>query len=249
MEGRVTTDHLKTILSFPFQDERWVSKLLVACLWVFLGFIPVLPYVLLLGYGALIILKVVEEGEPSLPAWDDLTRIFNHGFRLFGVGFVYSLPFLLLMVLGYGVMILSVLTLESSLISEGASVASILVSYLVGFGLIGLGVLLAFITSVFLPVAGCHAVVERDFGAGFRFKEWWSIFRANWDGFLISFLLLFGGGMVAYYASQFLIFTVVLCCLYPFVMGALSVYFLIVGSALFAQAYRVGREEVAAAAA
>lgn len=246
MEDQVTTDHLKTIITFPFQDERWVSKLLIACVWVFLGFIPVLPYILLLGYVALIILKVVEEGRPALPEWDDLSRIFNHGFRLFGVGFVYSLPFLLLMVLGYGVMILSVFSVESNLVSEGAGFVSILASYLVGFGLIGLGVLLAFVTSVFLPIAGCHAVVERDFSAGFRFKEWWPIFRANWDGFLISFVLLFGGGMVAYYATQFLVFTVVLCCLYPIVMGVLSVYFLIIGAALFAQAYRTGRKEVAA---
>jgi hypothetical protein len=54
--------------------------------------------------------------------------------------------------------------------------------------------------------------------------------------------------MVAYYAAQFLVFTVVLCCLYPIVIGVLSVYFLIVGGALFAQAYRVGREEVTASA-
>ncbi|MFO8035944.1 MAG: DUF4013 domain-containing protein [Anaerolineales bacterium] len=249
MEGRVTTDHLKTIIIFPFQDERWVSKLLVACVWVFLGFIPVLPYILLLGYVALIILEVVEEGEPALPAWDDLSRIFTHGSRLFGVGFVFFLPFLLLMVLGYGVMILSIFSMESNLISEGVGIFSVLGSYLAGFGLIGLGVLLAFGTSVFLPVAGCHAVVERDFSAGFRFKEWWPIFRANWDGFLISFVLLFGGGMVAYYATQFLVFTVVLCCLYPIVMGVLSVYLLIVGAALFAQAYRTGREEVTVAAA
>jgi hypothetical protein len=244
----MTTDQLKTIISFPFQDERWVSKLLIACVWVFLGFIPVLPYLLLLGYVALIILEVVEEGKPSLPEWDDLSRIFTHGFRLFGVGFVYSLPFLLLMVLGYGVMILSIFTVESSVVSEGVGFLSVLGSYLVGFGLIGLGVLLAFGTSVFLPIAGCHAVVEGEFAAGFRFREWWPIFRANWDGFLISFVLLFGGGMVAYYAAQFLVFTVVLCCLYPIVIGVLSVYFLIVGGALFAQAYRVGREEVTASA-
>lgn len=244
MEETVTTDRLKTMISFPFQDERWVGKLLLASVWVFLSFIPVLPQALLLGYVALIILQVVETGEPSLPAWDDFSRIFRHGLRLFGLGFVYLLPVILLVLIGYGAMILSVFTLDSSAVPEGAAVASVIISYLVGFGLMGIGALLGFGISLFLPVAGCHVVVEDEFAAGFRFKEWWPIFRANWDGFLVSFLLLFGGGMLAYYASQFLIFTVVLCCFYPLIIGFLGAYFQIVGGALFGRAYREGREKL-----
>lgn len=242
-----TTQELKKVLSFPFEDERWVNKLLITCLLVILSFIPVLPYVLLLGYMALIILKVVEEDELVLPEWSDMSELFNHGLRLFGVGFVYTLPIFGMIIVGYLAMIMPIFTMVSEVMAEGVGVALVILGYIAGFGLIGIGVLLSFAIGIVLPVAGCHAVVERDFSAGFRFKEWWKIFKANWDGFLIAFLLIFGGSMVAYYISQFFVLTVVLCCLYPFLLIALSAYMMIVGSAFFAQAYRQGREAVQSA--
>jgi hypothetical protein len=46
--------------------------------------------------------------------------------------------------------------------------------------------------------------------------------------------------MTAYYGSQMLILTVVLCCLYPLVLSLIGAYLSIVSSALFANAYRDG---------
>lgn len=249
MSEKITTDVLKTYFSFPFQDERWVGKFAVAAVLVFVGFIPFIPHIMLAGYVALLMIDVVEEDKLALPSWDDLGQIFTHGIRLFGVGFVYWLPAILLFVIGYFSMLLPVITMESELVPHGPGLVSLIGGYILGFGMMGVGGVLSFAMAIFLPAAGVHTVVEREFKAGFRFKEWWAIFRANWDGFLLSTLLVFGGGMLAYYASQILVLTVILCCLYPLVLGALGAYLMLVGGALFAHAYREGREELEAASA
>lgn len=248
MAETLTTDQLKTVFSFPFREEGWQGKLAVAAALLLFGFIPFIPYIFIAGYTALIIQKVVETDELSLPDWGDLSRIFRHGVRLFGVGFVYSLPVLMLFGVGYASMFLPIFTMEMGFLPEDAGFVSVLGGYALGFILMGIAGVLFFAMAIFLPAATTHSVIEEDFGAAFRFKEWWPIFRANWEGFLISFLLLFGGGMIAYYASQILVFTIILCCLYPVVISALGAYLMIVGSVLFARAYREGRNEVEAAA-
>lgn len=248
MPENLTTDKLKEVFSFPFQEKGWERKLAVAAVLLLFGFIPFIPYIFVSGYVALIMRNVVETDEMSLPEWSDLSRIFRHGVRLVGVGYMYTLPVLILFLVGYGSMFLPVVTMEMGVLPENTGFVSVLGGYAVGFILMGLAGVLSFVTAVFLPAASTHAVVEEDFGAAFRFKEWWPIFRANWEGFLISFLLLFGGGMMAYYASQILVFTIILCCLYPLVISALGAYLMIVGSVLFARAYREGRSEVEEAA-
>ena len=98
------------ILAFPFQDQNWVKKFLIASLLVFFSFIPVIPVVLLLGYSAEIIrLIVIENESPSLPEWDDLSNYFNGGIRLFGISAIYMIPATLLIGIGYFSMFLPVI--------------------------------------------------------------------------------------------------------------------------------------------
>jgi hypothetical protein len=79
-----------------------------------------------------------------------------------------------------------------------------------------------------------------DFSAAFNIKYLWKLFKANWSGFLIAFLIIIGGSIILYYGSYFLVLTVILCLLYPFVISAMTAYLGLVGSALFAEAYRRG---------
>lgn len=242
MASTSSTRHLKEVFSYPFQDPDWVGKLVIASLLILFSFIPFFPHVLLLGYVAVLVIQVVEEGDLVLPAWGDLGDLFGHGLRLFGVTFVYTLPVIALFILGYVAILLPVFTMETRLIPEGSWILTMIGGYIFGLGMMGISMLLGLGVGIILPMAGCHAVVERDFGAAFRFSEWWAILRANWDGFLISYLLFLGGLVAVYYATQFLILTVILCCLYPFVIVALSAYLMVVGGALFGRAYREGRE-------
>ena len=228
-------------LVYPFEENNWVMKITIASLLILVSFIPVFPVVLLLGYLAEIIRRIVlEQQSPSLPEWDDLSAYFQTGFRLFVAGAVYMIPATILIVIGYAGMILPVVLIDTGLLGEGEMVGLLIAGYLVGFGLMGIGAMISMVTGVILPVAGTHVVVQEDLGAAFRFGEIWKIFRSNWAEFMIAFLILIGGAVVLYYASYFLVVTVILCCLYPFAMCYIAAYLSFVGAALFGEAYRVG---------
>ena len=214
---------LAQILTFPFQDQAWLKKFLIASLLVFFSFIPVIPIVLLLGYAAEIIRRIaVDHESPSMPEWDDLSSYFNEGIRLFGVGAVYMVPATLLFVIGYVGMFIPVLLVDIGGMTETEAVFFIITGYLVGFGMMGIGGMVFLLTGLILPIAGTHAVVTGDFKSAFKFRELWSLFKANGGGFVVVFLILIGAAAVLYYGAYFLAATVVLCCLYPFALSFIS---------------------------
>ena len=227
------------ILTFPFQDQDWQKKILITSLLVFFSFIPVIPLVLLLGYAAEIIRRVaVDHESPSLPEWDDLSVYFTEGFRLFGVSLVYMIPATLLIGIGYLLMFIPVFLTEIGGMTETEAIGFIIAGYLAGFGLMGIGTMVSMLTGLILPLAGTHAVVSGDFKSAFKFKEIWSIFKANWGGFVIAFLILIGTAIVFYFGTYFLTATVILCCLFPFVLCFMSAYLLLIGAGFFGDAYR-----------
>jgi hypothetical protein len=245
MAKQKLTSDISQVLAFPFKDEKWLSKVAVSSVLIFFSFIPVLPVVLFLGYLAEIIRRIaVDQESPSLPEWDDLNNYFQNGFRLFGAGAVYMLPSTLFMVIGYIGMFVPVVIAELGSLTEIEAMNYLMVGYLAGFGFIGIGVMLSMVTGVILPIAGSHVAVKGEFAAAFRFKEIWQIFKANWSGFLVAFLIIIGGSVVLYYGSYFLIATVILCFLYPFALCGMSAYLGLIGAALFGEAYRDGRERL-----
>jgi len=236
---------LAQILTFPFQDQDWLKKFLIASLLVLFSFIPVIPLVLLLGYAAEIIRRIaVDHESPSLPEWDDLSLYFNEGIRLFGVGAVYMVPATLLFVIGYVGMFIPVLLVEIGGMTETEAVFFIITGYLVGFGMMGIGAMVFLLTGLILPIAGTHAVVTGDFKSAFKFRELWSLFKANGGGFVVVFLILIGAAVVLYYGAYFLAATVVLCCLYPFALSFISAYLLLIGAGYFGNAYQAASENL-----
>jgi len=233
------------ILTFPFKDEEWLKKIFIASLLVIFSFIPVVPLVLLLGYGAEIMRRIVVDQEaPSLPEWDDFSSYFNQGLRLFGVGVVFMLPAILLIGVGYLGFMIPVFLIEFGGMSEMEAMGIMVFGYMAGFGLMSIGALISMFTGVILPIAGAHAVINEEFQAAFKFKEIWEIFKANWGGFVIAFLILFGTAMVLYYGAYFLAATLILCCLYPFALSFMSAYLLIIGAGFFGDAYRIAVEKL-----
>jgi hypothetical protein len=147
---------------------------------------------------------------------------------------------------GYLGMLIPVFLLEFNMLSEFQASMYMIVGYLAGFGLMGVGAMIAMVTGLLLPVAGIHLVVEDDFSAAFKFKQIWGIFKANWSGFLVAFLIIIGASIFLYYGSYFILATVILCCLYPFVLSFMSAYLGVVGVALFGDAYRVSIQNLPA---
>jgi hypothetical protein len=252
MTTNLTSDWIRSLLGFPFREARWREKLLSASLVAFAGFIiPILPWAALYGYFAQVARPILRTGaEPSLPDWDDWSRLLVDGFRLLGVGVVFFLPLMVLFIVSYvgmiGPAVAAGILGESGRVSDRVPVLLMALGSLGGFALFGLTMLFGLAASMVLPPAAMHVIAHEQFAAAFRLREWWLILRANLSGFLIAFALLYGLSFVAGLAIQILYFTIVLCCLMPFVLAAFSAYFTVVSAALFAQTYRAGVQRLGA---
>jgi len=156
------------------------------------------------------------------------------------------IPSTLIIVVGYGLVVgfgglfVPIMLMDTGAVSEVEGMILMIAGNLTGLGLMGIGVMVSMVVGVILPIAGSHTVVKKDFAAAFKFGEIWSIYKANWSGFLVAFLIIIGGSTILFFGSYFLVLTVVLCCFYPFALSIVAAYLALVGSALIADAYRVG---------
>lgn len=78
--------------SFVFEDERWVSKVLIGGL---LSIVPILNFVVL-GYSLKTAQNVAQGNPRPLPEWDDFGGHFMRGLHWLVVYLVYLLPALIL---------------------------------------------------------------------------------------------------------------------------------------------------------
>lgn len=240
MSKSYTTDHLKEVFAFPFRDDRWINKFLIAIGLSLISFL-LLPFFFLLGYTYEVMRRIIVDREaPSLPEWDDWGTFFTNGFKLFVLSMIYSLPGMILM---YVPMFLFMFGIE---ILETTSPDSLLP--LIGMPVIflgwGFGMAFIFVSMLIAVVASSHMVAHDEFGAAFRFREMWPIFKKNVAGYLIGFVILMGIHMLVMMVSQVLIYSIILCCLYPVVLLVYQVYLMLIGSAFFSQAYVEGVERL-----
>ncbi len=237
----ITTESIKSILTFPFEDEKWKTKLLLGTLLSFAG-VVIFPYWYVLGYFYEIMRQIIVDREsPSLPEWDNWEQLLKNGFRIFGVSFIYSFPSLLFIVVPQ-IAMLFVAPMSESGGPEEAYFS--LVSMPILMGSMGIGMTLALISTFFMTVAVGHMVAKDEFAAAFRVKEWWPILRKNIVGYILSIVLVTGVYWLVSFASQLLILTIVLCVVYPLALTFATIYVCIIGAVLFAQAYVEGVQDL-----
>jgi len=250
-----TTDNLKELLAFPFQDQDWKNKLLIGSLIVFAGFaIPLIPFIFLYGYMMQIMHHIIaEKGKPFLPKWDDWGKLFIDGVKLLGVVLVYMLPVIILMMIGsFIIFLLPMLGIPVAIIggeenpeAAGAIMGILgIVSMIAFFIIMGISIIYGLAIGIVLPATMGHVAATGDFGAAFRLKEWWAIFKANVGGFLLAYLIVFAVSMVLNSLLMFLYCTIILCCIAPLLTAPITLYTLIISGALFGEAYRDGIQKV-----
>ena len=249
MTTSFTSNDLQALVKFPFEDPQWKSKLGIGSLVMLSGFIiPVVPILFLYGYCAQIMRNIiVERKEPFLPEWDDWGELFIDGLKIFGITIIYSLPFILLMIMGYVVMfstmMLPALTYNPDSGSNPGGFFPV-IGMVIFFGTFGAGMLLMLAISLVLPVTVGHTIATDEFAAAFRVHEWWAIFKANIAGFLIAYIILAGFWIALTVVLQIFYITIVLCCLVPFIIVIAYLYMIIIGSVMFGQAYRDGVDKL-----
>jgi Protein of unknown function (DUF4013) len=109
-----------------------------------------------------------------------------------------------------------------------------------GMALFGIGMFFSIVLWVFLPPALAHVIAKDSFAAGFQFRDWWKVFRANIGGFILSMVIAGGLYMALMLVMQIIYMTIILCVLLPFLIAFISAYLTIIIFTLFAQAYREG---------
>ncbi|GAB4489512.1 MAG: hypothetical protein Fur0016_06740 [Anaerolineales bacterium] len=232
---------LKHLFYFPIENSEARKNFLIGGLLILASLIiPILPYLIALGYAMRIMRQVIAGEQPRMIAWDDWEGMLKDGLKLFGVRFVYSLPLLLVLL---PVMLVFLVTpfLAAVLENENIFFLSFLVFPVFIICLLPFSLVFALI----IPAPEAHVTATQEFSAGFRVKEWWPIFRKNIGGFLVAFLVIYGAGIVVSIAFQIIFLTIILACLTPILLPGFSFYLLLVQQVLFAQAYREGREKFA----
>jgi hypothetical protein len=169
---------------FVFEDEKWVTKLLIGAAILGLGFvlswmllIPlILAYILLGGYGVEIVRQVMRGELDKLPEWDDWGALLRDGLMVLIISIVYALPLIIVSVC---------MGIPIGIFAEDAEALSSLFSLALGC----FSFLYAIAISIVLPAAVAFYAAEDDLGAAFRFGEVFALVRDNVATYLVTFVL------------------------------------------------------------
>lgn len=172
--------------SFVFEDQNWVKKLAVAGL---ITCIPIVGFMYLLGWGLEITRQLIRRESVLLPD-TDFSKYLIRGLKAFVIGFVYSIPSLILQI---PTQISNYLTTTSASFDDGSgAVAGSLYVVILCASLLNLvySLLLMFV----MPAAyNLFLVNEEEISAGFRLGEIFAMIKKV----PVAFLLVLIGTIIA----------------------------------------------------
>ena len=254
MAQTFTSQELQDLAVFPFKQSDWQKKFVIGSLVAIAGYLLVVPFVFLYGHGVELMRRVIEaDAEPFIPEWDDWGKIFSDGIKPVGVGFIYMLPLFLLMICGYALFFSSIFVPALAAETSGGDPGALGIIPAFGFvgftGMIFAVMVLGLAVGAILPVVIAHVVATDDFAAGFHFAEIWRIFKANWGGFLLTYVIVMVFSFMLSFVFQLLYLTIIGCCFLPFLIPVFGYYMTLIYAVLFGRAYRAAIEELEAVAA
>jgi hypothetical protein len=181
--------------SFVFEDDRWITKILIAAAilavgWVFvwLAGIPLLlAFLLVAGYQVEITRRVVRGVTPVLPEWDGWGRLLAEGVKFTVIGLVYALPAIIVGIC---------LGIPISLLGENASGDPTWVSWVFGGPLACLSILWGIFVALVLPAAVAFYVANDDLAAAFRFGEVVRFTYKNLTTYIVTAIMSWVAGLI-----------------------------------------------------
>jgi len=259
MASTVSLDGVKKAVFFPFQGKSWGVKILIGVALFFANFL-VVPLLFVMGYSAQVMKRIiVKDEDPEMPEWNDWGTLLLDGLKLYGAVLIYELPSLILIIGGYflGMALnigFSLATVPIMANSSDPSAVPILPFFGGMAGMFGgmavamFGIVLSFVSMVFIPPAVGNMIAKGEFSAAFRVREWWPVMKANVSGYVLTIVIAMGLFSVMYILIMVLYMTIVLCFLLPVVLGIVGFITSTITYALYAIAYRDGVHKLAAAA-
>jgi hypothetical protein len=172
--------------SYVFEDESWVSKVLIGGL---VSLIPVIGSIVVSGYGYKVAQNVARGVERPLPDWNDFGDALMRGLIGLVISLVYSLPVVLLGI------VFAVVTAGAAAASRGerggAAVAGLSVC------LIPLILILGLICGAASLSAIARYLATDDFGQAFKFGEVFANLRNHIGVWVMLLLVAILAGLVA----------------------------------------------------
>ncbi len=205
--------------SFPFQDEKWIEKIVIAAV---ISIIPIVGWFALLGWSIEIGRRVINGDDEVLADWSDFGGLLTLGFKAWIAALVFSIP---LIVVWIPVGIFSGLVGSTDGDAAGAVIS------LVSFCMICLTFTYSIALLFAIPVSyGRLAATDGQLSESLNFRELWNIVRNAPGAYLIVLL----GYLVA---STIASLGTILCLVGVFLTTA---YSLAVEGHLLGQAYLEG---------
>ncbi len=171
--------------SFVFEDSDWFKKIAIMAL---VALIPVLGQLVLMGWGAEIVRRVVRGADVPIPELDFGAQL-SDGFKLFVVSLVYSLPIIVIaLVMG---IVMGIAT--SVLDSDTAQTVSMISSICFGLVNVVIGILIAFL----VPAAFANFAVKGNISDGLRIGEVFGLVKNNLSAYLLVFIGIIVASFVA----------------------------------------------------
>jgi len=246
MSEKTTLGGLKRFFKFPFEGPDWQKRFVIgAALVLVSSFIPVIPLIFVGGYVVQVMRRVIEGQALELPEWGDWGKLGVDGLRYGVVSLAYMLPGFLVYFGGMGIYMLASMLLPMSMqmMDHGRGNFAVIplffvVSMVILFVSIFLGMILTLLGAIPLPAALAHFVAKDQVGAAFRFREWWPLLWRNKLGYFIAWVLCGGLIGILYYGIMVLYSTMVLCLLIPVLSAPLLFYLALVCAAVFGETYR-----------
>ena len=197
--------------SLPFKDPSWVSKFVIAGLFMLLCLLGIgIPVIV--GYLIQVTQRVIRREEPALPEWSDIGVKFVLGFKYCVVYFIYLIPVFLLMIPVIG------LAVATSTTDAPEMVGVLSIIYIFGFTLLVIPYSLL-LTAIFPIVAYRFALREKISDAidlGRIFKD----FRVNWQNTAVVALIAIGIQSFAFIGILFFLIGVFFTVFYVYLVSA-----------------------------
>lgn len=170
---------------YVFEDESWVSKVLIGGL-IFL--IPLIGQLVVMGYSYKVAQNVARGVARPLPEWSEFGDALVRGFMGAIITLVYVLPVILLAI------IMAVVGAGAAAADRngrgGAAIASL------SLCLVPLIVILAIVCTVAALGAIARYLATDDFGQAFKFAEVLASLRSNLGAWVMLLLLSILAGIV-----------------------------------------------------
>jgi hypothetical protein len=207
--------------SFPFQDEKWIEKIVIAAV---ISLIPIVGWFALLGWSIEIGRRVINGEEQVLADWTDFGGLLTLGFKAWLATLVFSIP---LIIVWIPVGILA--AVAGSIDGDAGAVIVSLVSLCV----VGLTFIYSIALLFALPASYGRLASTDGLGDALNFRELWKLVSNAPSAYLIVLLGYIVAGFIASLGS-------ILCLVGVFLTTA---YALAVEGHLLGQAYLEGTAE------